>query len=71
MSYIRIRKHYLHVPYLALGLLEFLVLFLSFYVLSEIQQALDLVPVSYSLWSSLLYASCSAPAPLPWACTWR
>lgn len=57
MSYIRIRKHYLHVPYLALGLLEFLVLFLSFYVLSEIQQALDLVPVSYSLWSSLLYAS--------------
>lgn len=33
VSYIRIRKHYLHVPYLVLGALEFAVLFGTFYLL--------------------------------------
>ncbi|SFR58983.1 sugar transferase, PEP-CTERM system associated/exopolysaccharide biosynthesis polyprenyl glycosylphosphotransferase [Marinobacter daqiaonensis] len=33
VSYIRIRKHYLHLPYLVLGALEFAVLFSTFYLL--------------------------------------
>lgn len=33
VSYIRIRKHYLHLPYLVLGALEFAVLFGTFYLL--------------------------------------
>lgn len=33
VSYIRIRKHYLHIPYLVLGALEFAVLFGTFYLL--------------------------------------
>jgi len=44
VSYIRIRKHYLHVPYLVLGSFEFILLFLSFYVVQNIQQVLDVVP---------------------------
>ncbi len=44
MSYIRIRKHYLHVPYLILGAVEFCLLFLSFYVVQNIQQVLKILP---------------------------
>ncbi len=47
MSYIRIRKHYLHVPYLLLGLLEFFLLFASFYIVQNIQQLFDVIPTSY------------------------
>ncbi|WP_196159549.1 TIGR03013 family XrtA/PEP-CTERM system glycosyltransferase [Reinekea sp. G2M2-21] len=47
MSYIRIRKHYLHVPYLILGCLEFILLFASFYIVLNIQQALNVVPESH------------------------
>lgn len=40
MSYIRIRKHYLHIPYLVLGALEFLVLFGTFYLLAYVLEQL-------------------------------
>lgn len=43
MSYIRIRKHYLHVPYLVLGSLEFLFLFASLYIVQFLQQSLSSV----------------------------
>ena len=36
MSYIRVRKHYLHIPYLILGLLEFGLLVVAAYVGSYI-----------------------------------
>lgn len=58
MSYIRIRKHYLHIPYLVLGALEFFVLFGTFYflgyVLDQLGSGLSLAVVSAS--SALLFA---------------
>lgn len=59
MSYIRIRKHYLHVPYVLLGLLEFGLLFASFYVVENIQQFLNIVPesqISVNPYVALSYA---------------
>ena len=47
VSYIRIRKHYLHVPYLVLGAFEFLLLFVSFYILQNIQAVMDIIPESH------------------------
>ncbi|MEJ2043930.1 MAG: TIGR03013 family PEP-CTERM/XrtA system glycosyltransferase [Reinekea sp.] len=47
MSYIRIRKHYLHVPYLLLGLFEFFLLFSSFYIVQTIQHTFNVVPEAY------------------------
>lgn len=44
MSYIRIRKHYLHVPYLLLGCVEFFLLFSSFSVVQNVQQLLGVIP---------------------------
>lgn len=37
MSYIRFRKHYLHIPYLVLGVLEFGVLFATLFLLQAVQ----------------------------------
>jgi sugar transferase (PEP-CTERM system associated) len=59
LTYIRIRKHYLHLPYIILGVLEFAILFFSFYVLEKIQGLLNLVPddhVQYSPVVALIYA---------------
>ncbi|TCS44100.1 TIGR03013 family XrtA/PEP-CTERM system glycosyltransferase [Reinekea marinisedimentorum] len=59
MSYIRIRKHYLHVPYLLLGVLEFLLLFASFFVVENIQLQLGVIPearISIDPVLSLVYA---------------
>lgn len=44
MSYIRIRKHYLHLPYLVLGALEFFLLFASFYIVQNLQSLLNILP---------------------------
>jgi len=46
VSYIRMRKHYLHLPYLVLGTLEFLLLFASFYIVQNIQLLLKVIPES-------------------------
>lgn len=59
MSYIRIRKHYLHVPYLLLGLFEFFLLFVSFYIVQNIQEILDVLPeasIPVNPYLSLTYA---------------
>lgn len=59
MSYIRIRKHYLHVPYVILGTLEFFILFGSFYVVGNIQSLLNIVPeahISLNPYLALAYA---------------
>ena len=47
MSYIRIRKHYLHVPYVLLGAFEFFLLFGSFYIVGNVQQWLNVVPEAH------------------------
>ncbi|WP_040556968.1 TIGR03013 family XrtA/PEP-CTERM system glycosyltransferase [Reinekea blandensis] len=47
MSYIRIRKHYLHVPYVLLGAFEFFLLFCSFYIVGNVQQWLNVVPEAH------------------------
>ncbi|MDN3648133.1 TIGR03013 family PEP-CTERM/XrtA system glycosyltransferase [Reinekea marina] len=59
MSYIRIRKHYLHLPYILLGAFEFGILFLSFYFLENLQQAFNISPASHVEYSpalALIYA---------------
>ncbi len=45
MSYIRFRKHYIHIPHLVLGILEFVVLFAVFSLLTLI---LSLVGVNHA-----------------------
>lgn len=47
MAYIRIRKHYIHVPYLLLGSIEFGLLFCSVYLLHYLQTAFNIVPTSH------------------------
>ena len=59
MSYIRIRKHYLHVPYLILGTFEFVLLFLSFDIVQNVQLVLDVLPeaaIPVNPYLSLTYA---------------
>ena len=68
MSYIRIRKHYLHVPYLLLGIVEFFLLFASFYIVQNVQQMFDISPLStisfnpYSAFTYALLLSCGSLA---------
>ncbi len=55
MSYIRFRKHYLHIPYLVLAALEFVVLYVTF---SFLAQLLSLAGVGYpSVDTNVLSAS--------------
>lgn len=58
MSYIRFRKHYLHFPYLVLGVLEFGVLFaiFSLFTLFPTLMGFDRDPMDASLVSALLFA---------------
>jgi len=53
LSYVRINKHFLHLPYLALGLLEFCLLAAAAYIVSS--AVVDAAPSSH-LQSALLYA---------------
>lgn len=53
VSYIRIRKHYLHLPYLVLGALEFAVLFGTFYLLGFV---LDQLGITANLRTSVAAA---------------
>ena len=46
MSYICIRKHYLYLPFLILGSLEFVFLFASLYIVQQIQFLLNVTPGS-------------------------
>ena len=59
MSYIRVRKHYVHVPYLVLGLIEFFLLFMSFSVVEGIQERFQIVSearITSAVLPSLAYA---------------
>lgn len=58
VSYIRIRKHYLHIPYLVLGALEFAVLFGTFYLLGFVldQLGADDSSLQTGAGSALLFA---------------
>ncbi len=57
VSYIRIRKHYLHIPYLILGALEFVVLFGTFYLLGFVLDQLGMdVSSQANAGASLLFA---------------
>lgn len=67
MSYIRFRKHYLHIPYLVLAVLEFALLFAIFSLLTVFLaiMGLDNAPVHTDLIAALLFAlilSCSTLA---------
>ncbi|WP_320826516.1 TIGR03013 family XrtA/PEP-CTERM system glycosyltransferase [Reinekea sp.] len=46
MSYIRIRKLYLYLPFLVLGALEFFLLFVSLHLVQEVQLFLNVLPES-------------------------
>lgn len=58
VSYIRIRKHYLHLPYLVLGALEFAVLFGTLYLLGFVldQLGADRSELQTGAGSALLFA---------------
>lgn len=58
MSYIRFRKHYLHIPYLVLAVLEFGLLFTIFSLLTFLFAfiGLDHAPVQTDVLSALLFA---------------
>ena len=58
MSYIRFRKHYLHIPYLVLAVLEFGLLFAIFSLLTLFLTlvGIDHAPMSVDLVSALLFA---------------
>lgn len=58
MSYIRFRKHYIHIPHLVLGILEFVVLFAVFYLLTLILSfvGVDYAPVHTDILSAFLFA---------------
>lgn len=58
MSYIRFRKHYLHIPYLVLGLLEFVVLFAIFSLLTLFltSAGTDYAPTRTDVISAFLFA---------------
>ncbi|MBB5320713.1 TIGR03013 family XrtA/PEP-CTERM system glycosyltransferase [Marinobacter oulmenensis] len=58
MSYIRFRKHYLHLPYVVLGLVEFGVLFAIFSLLALLLAPLGLaqLPTPPDLASALMFA---------------
>lgn len=59
MSYIRFRKHYLHIPYLVLGVLEFALLFAIFYSLTLLSSltGTDYAPLEVDIASALLFAA--------------
>lgn len=59
VSYIRVRNHYLHTPYLVLGALEFLALFSTFYILKYLldQIGAGSAPVRTDIASALLFAA--------------
>jgi len=58
VSYIRFRKHYIHIPHLVLGILEFVVLFAVFYLLTLILSfvGVDYAPVHTDILSAFLFA---------------
>lgn len=60
MSFIRVRKHYLHIPYLVLGIIEFFLLMGAWYLGIEIQHRLDKAPLlpeaNNELASSIVFA---------------
>lgn len=56
MSYIRFRKHYLHIPYLILAVLEFLVLLSIFSVLTVVYPLASYELGTSDAYSSLLFA---------------
>lgn len=58
MSYIRFRKHYLHIPYLVLGVLEFSVLFAIFSLLTLFLSlaGVDHAPMNTDIISAFLFA---------------
>lgn len=59
MSYIRIRKHYVHLPYLILGVVEFFLVFASIYIVKNVQQSLGVggdTDISTSPYLALTYA---------------
>nr|WP_227549559.1 TIGR03013 family XrtA/PEP-CTERM system glycosyltransferase [Marinobacter salsuginis] len=58
VSYIRFRKHYLHLPYLVLGVLEFTVLFavFSLFTLFLTFLGVDHAPMSSDIVSGILFA---------------
>lgn len=59
MSYIRFRKHYLHIPYLVLGVLEFAVLFAIFSLLTLFLAVIgvDHAPMNTDIIAALLFAA--------------
>lgn len=59
MSYIRITKHYLHLPYLWLGIIEFGLIFFSVFLLNSVQTRLSGLPLSLTPFDSenaMIYA---------------
>ncbi|MEQ5814941.1 TIGR03013 family PEP-CTERM/XrtA system glycosyltransferase [Marinobacter sp. NFXS11] len=58
MSYIRFRKHYIHIPHLVLGILEFVVLFAVFSLLTLILSfvGVDHAPLHTDILSAFLFA---------------
>lgn len=60
MSYIRINKHYLHLPYLVLGVIEFILLTLAAYVVAGLSdQELAVGRVEASILYAVVLSACS------------
>lgn len=59
MSYIRVTKHYLHLPYIWLGAIEFGFIYLSYYLVDRLESAAPFLfsgPVFFESSSALVYA---------------